>query len=818
MAFAARLGPLTEDLLQSLAPSDTEIDTQLPSSWLPDAVLRKLKTHPYLRTNPFEIEQRLEGLDEKFRVNNREALADALRLRLSSLSQQPSQWHPDVLHLLLELSDQPTFKSRLDSLDALQQSRELPPQEPPLKWEQIAREDGWGRDEDLWKSTSYSSDGSVDDDTGLVSAVESSEATSLAGDDEAPARSAQDYIVHPVASDALQVVLEAQSWRAIPSEPCVVSELQVVRDVLFMLRGLDCSLFDCTGQPVPSFRMAGTASETHSALMGSLADKGRRMRIIRQFIAQPQTVPHVQALQDCLSRRLAHFDGRLSAIESRFALPEGEVVVSLLAVTSELASCLEPALALSRIVSRLREATTSDTFYCLELLFDEIGVTQLAGKSDTFEVLVRVFIECLNIYLRPVQLWMREGKLLPGDESFFVTEPSTRVSLGETWRSRFQIRKTADGRPQAPSFIQPAVGDIYNAGRNMVVLRLLGKATTQLSSKAEPPLDYDALCPAGFELAPFADLFSAAFGRWVQSRCCETWAILKPTLVKDWGLFESLDALQALYLMADGRAAGTLCSALFAAKDTGWRDGYAVTMTGREAYALLRDPSRLVISFDEDLVRGNDSVRAVLPVIKVSYRVPWPVQMIVTTESMAHYQSIFTLLLQLKKAMHALHEARLPDDYDEDRPQSCLFYSTRHKLLWFCATIHTYLATQVLEPTAVQMKRDLESANSIEAMIAAQCRAMKLMTEQACLGHELTSVREKMLDILDLAVRLNHSQNSDCSEDLAETAVHLDQHARFVCRQLRSVASANSSLSSAKWHVLADMLQTGVRDDGRSLR
>ncbi|KAF4585533.1 gamma-tubulin complex component GCP5 [Ophiocordyceps camponoti-floridani] len=813
MAFAARLGPLSQDLLQSLAPSDTEIDTQLSCSWHPDAVLRKLKTHPYLRTNPFEIEQRLEGLDEKFRVNNREALANALRLRLNSLSRQPSQWHPDVLHLLLELSDQPTFKTRLDSLHTLQQSREPPPPESPLNWQQIAREDGWGRDEDLWKSTSYSSDGSVDDDTGLVSAAGSSEATSLAGDDETPARTAQDYIVHPVDSDALQLVLEAQSWRTNPSEPCVVSELQVVRDVLFMLHGLECSLFDRTAEPISGFRMAGTAPETHSALMSSLADKGRRMRTIRQFVAQPQTVPHVQALQDCLSRRLAHVDGRLSAMESRFALPGGEVVVSLLAVMSELALCLEPALALSRVVSQLRDATTSDTFHCLELLFEEIGVAQLAGKSDTFEVLVRVFVECLNIYLRPVQLWMREGKLLPGDESFFVIESSTHVSLGDTWQSRFQFRKTADRRPQAPSFIRPAVGDIYNAGRNMVVLRLLGKATAPLSSGAEPPLDYDALCPAGFELAPFADMFSAAFGRWVQSRCCETWAILKPTLVGDWGLFESLDALQALYLMADGRAAATLCSALFAVKDAGWRDGYAVTMTGREAYASLQDSSRLVISFDGDLVAGNDSVRAVLPVIKISYRLPWPVQMIVTTESIANYQSIFTLLLQLKKAMHVLHEARLPDEYREDRAQSCLFYATRHKLLWFCATMHTYLAMQVLEPTAVQMKRDLKSADSIETMIATHCGGMKLMTEQACLSHELTSVREKMLDILDLAVRLDDSQTNDCPEDLVEMAANLDQHARFICRQLRSVASASSSQSSAKWHVLADMLQTGVRDD-----
>ncbi|PFH61284.1 hypothetical protein XA68_17797 [Ophiocordyceps unilateralis] len=843
MAFAARLGSLVEDLVQSLAQSTGQSTSSLPASWFPDAVLRKLKTHPYLRTNPFEIEDRLEGLDERFRVNNREALADALDLRLRSLLQHPSQWHPDVLHLLLELSDQPTLKTCLDSLKLLPPSRELPPEDPPLRWEQVAREDGWGQDEDLWKSISYTSDDSAEDDTGRLSAVETSDVTSIPGD-ETPARSAEDYIIYPAASDALQSVLETQAWRTrsprdaprTSTPRIVISELQVVREALFMLHGFECSLFDSLAEPIPAFQMAGTALETHSALMGSLADNGRRMRVIRQFVAQPQTVPHVQALQDCLTRHLADVDRRLSAIQARFASPENEVVVSLIAVMSELASHLEPVLTLSDIVARLQDAAPSDTFRCLELMFDEIGVARLAGKPGTYELLVRAFVECLNIYLRPVQLWMREGKLLPGDEPFFITEPSSRVSLGDTWQARFQIRKTADGRPHAPTFLQPAIGDIYNAGRSMVALRLLGKATaiTRPSHRDEPPLDYDALCPTGFELAPFADLFNNAFERWVQSRYRETWATLKSTLVEDWGLFASLDALRALYLMADGRAAATLCEALFArldSTDADWRDRYVLTTAGREAFASLLDPSRLVISVDPEFsptsAIGNGTVRAALPGIKVSYRLSWPVQMIVTAESRAHYQSVFTFLLQIKRAMYALHKTRLLDKHrtnQKSRGRRSLFYSTRNKLLWFCATIHTYLATQVLEPTAVQMRRDIDSAQNVDAMIAAQCSGMKRMTEEACLGSELARVRERMLDVMDMAVKFENGQRhatgrdgrkeETCFEALGEMATDLDHHARFVCRELRSVASTSRSRpASAKWDILVDMLQAGVREE-----
>ncbi|RDA86604.1 hypothetical protein CP532_5974 [Ophiocordyceps camponoti-leonardi (nom. inval.)] len=822
MAFATRLGPLVEDLVQSLAL--TRSSAQSTSS-LSDAILRKLKSHPYLRTNPFEIEDRLEGLDERFRVNNRDALADALSQRLRSLFQAPSPWHPDVLHLLLELSDQPTFKTRLQSLEALKKSRELPPEDPPLRWEEVAREDGWDRDGDLWRSPGYSNDDSDSDDVYQLSVAESSDATSV-HDDQSP--SAEDYVIHPSTSEALKPVLEAQGWRTKSSQstPCTaVPELQVVREVLFMLHGFECSIFNGAVDLVPDFEMADMAPETYRALIGSIAVTGRRMHVLRRFVAQSQTVPHVQALQDCLCRHLADFDRKLSAMEARFASPEGEIVVSLIAVMNEIDSSAEPLLTLSEIVTRCEDASFSNPFRHLELIFDEACVAQVAGKPETYELLVRVFVECFNVYLRPVQLWMLEGKLLPGDEPFFVTEPSSRVPMGDTWRSRFQIRKTAEGRPFAPSFLQSAVDDIYKAGKNMVTLRLLSKekVETSLALRQELHLDYDVLCPAGFELAPFADLFDAAFGRWIKSRSRQLAAKLKSSLVKDWDLVASLDSLRELYFMAEGRAAATFCEGLFVrldSADAGWSDRFALTTAGREAFASLLDPSRLSISVDPDcLPKGNESVRAALAGIKVSYRLPWPVQMIVTAESMAHYHAVFTLLLQIKRAMYALHRTISRDKSWVERQsegQRCLFYSVRCKLLWFCTTLQTYLAMQVLEPTGAKMRCDLESAGDVDAMIAAQCNKTERMAQEACLDCEVAPIRERMLDVLDLAVKLEYVQRQQkaglCFDSLSDIAAEFDQLARFVCRELRGAARRSSSPASTKWDILADMLQTGVRD------
>ncbi|KAM4056065.1 spindle pole body component [Hirsutella rhossiliensis] len=833
MAFAARFGALTEELVESLTQSLAQTNPDKFRSAC-DASLRKLRTHPYLRTNPFEVDSCLDGLDERFRVSHREALADALRQRLDALRRSPAKWHPEILYLLVELSDQPASKTRLSDLELPGQQVVQEPDAPPLRWEDVAREDGWDQDEELWKAVSYSSDDSAgqDDDHGSASA--SSDATSVARDGDSTARSAEDCIIHPDDHGTLNSIRQEQAWRIKDRPPAsapkiAVPEAQAVREVLFMFHGLECSLFNGAVSPSPAFQLADTAWETHESLMGALAESGRRLRVLRLFATQPQTIPHIQALQDCVARHLGQLDRMLAEIEARFASPKGEVVVSLMGLMGELAPRLEPLFALSSIIVQVRQARESDTFRYLELIFVETSEAQLTGKPGTFEFLARIFIECFNVYLRPIQRWMNEGKLIPGNELFFISESSSDVPLGDTWRSRFELRKTPDGRLHGPNFLQPAVSNIYNAGKNIVVLGLLGQHDAAASRHVDKePLDYDSLCPRGFELAPFPDLFGAAFDRWIQSQYRKTSRTLKNALLGTWGLSTSLDALRTLYLMSEGRAASMLCEGLFARLDTmdeGWHGRYALTATGHEAFSSLLDTSRLSISVDSAGYRlpasqGRVSVRAALPSVRVHYRLPWPVRMIVTAESLALYQSIFTFLLQIRRAMHAMHKRKILDDYWTDREswdERGLFYSMRHKLLWFYSTVQTYLATLVLEPIERQMRHDLEAAEDIDAMIAVHASAMKHIIEQACLGSRLAPIREGMLDVLDLAIKLEHGDGRGGADGLflgvlRETAADFERHLRFICGGLRSVARASSSAHAAKWDILADMLQAGIGD------
>ncbi|RBR17990.1 hypothetical protein FVER53590_07885 [Fusarium verticillioides] len=881
MAFAARLGALTGELVEAVTSTSAETNPRFKAQR--DAALQRLKSHPYLRTNQFEVEHQLDGLEERFRVNGRDALADALIERREQLRQIHSNFHPEVLYLILELSDQPTYYSKLSDLDALKTGPS--DSELELRWEDIADEDGWEDDPAIWKTIKYTD--SSDDE--LYEDDSKSESEASTNPSDVPVgRTAEDLIISPEDMTKLHEIRGAQGWRIEKptdasghARKVPVTEFQIVREVLFMLQGLDTTLFGPSGTVNPAFQMGHLKWDTHKALLSYFSEAGRQLGILRDFVSKPQRASHIQVLQDTVAKRLDDLDRKSTGIESRLVAPENNVVVSLLSIKGDLATSLEPLYSLSNIIAQIQNVPNQGTFRYLELLFDDASMAQLSGKLDFYEFLARIFVECFNVYLRPIRLWMEEGKLIPGDKIFFVSQVPSQVSPSKIWREQFRLRRTADGKLHAPNFLQPAAAKIFNAGKNIVILKRLGRWISPGSEWTiqEPPLHYDTLCPEGLELAPFSELFDSAFDAWIQTKYNTSSTTLRNTLFEECGLWSALEAMERLYFMSDGAATEAWTSSLFGkldALDPNWNNRYSLTSVAQEAFTTLVDMTRISIYISPTglkvpLLKARDSVKSVLPSTKVNYRVAWPIRMILSEDSNTQYDAIFTLLLQLKRALHVLHKRKILENYwiDHDNwDERALYYSLRNNLLWFCTTLQTYLATLVLAPNCAKMRQDMQEAHDVDAMMRVHAAFLKQVVDEACLGSRLTPIRECFLDMLDLAIRLEQAQtvnmtketermqqfsrlstrnlsptpgtpglkskyvdSSDEEDDgekdrsrtlkmgkpfmtvLKEIKSDYDRHLRFVCGGLRSVARATSDAQSAKWDILAEMFQTGCRDE-----
>lgn len=195
-----------------------------------------MRNSNYPRTNQFDVSSQLQGLDEKFRVYDEDELADALKERVAKITKSQSKWSPEILHLLLELSDRPLINSKVKDLEFLKGPDNTG---PPLRWKDLVAEDPLLREKRIWKNVDFtaesSDDGFGDSDR---DGSELTEETTESSVDEVSGRRPEDYIVGVASRESLLELRNAQFWLKDPSVGGVkldtvkrpLTELQAIRE------------------------------------------------------------------------------------------------------------------------------------------------------------------------------------------------------------------------------------------------------------------------------------------------------------------------------------------------------------------------------------------------------------------------------------------------------------------------------------------------------------------------------------------------------------------------------------------------------------
>ncbi|KAL2197442.1 Spc98 family-domain-containing protein [Corynascus similis CBS 632.67] len=920
MAHLAQLGALADDLVAAV--------TGIPESQrgrrnaLRETVLRSLRGHTFTRTNQFEVEDRLNGLEERFSVVGRDGLAEALRARRDALEPCRNQFTPEILHLLLELADQPAQNSKLSDLDALVEPEEEAP--PPLTWRDIAREDGWKQERDIWRFVDYSIGSSDDEEMDEQSEATLESLTTASSAEDQHRRTAHDLAFKPQGADVLKQVSDAQAWRHASAvdedgkpEKIPISTTQLLREALFMMAGLETSLFDLRCNLVTKYQLRGVSWDTYKALVKAFSECGRKLAPLRAYTEHKEHSPLLQVFQGCLQEALRSLDLELSSIQAPLVAIKEEVLVSLIGVLEELSPKLAPLYVLADIVRKVQEERNPHAFRYLELLYDAVGMAQLRDSRATYTLLGTIFFDCFQVYLKPIRLWMEEGKLLHGDRTFFVSQSPTKLPLPQVWKGQFNLLRTPDGNLHAPRFLKPAIDRIFTAGKSIVVLKHMKQheATKKYRSTAEPAMDFATVCPETLQFAPFSELFGAAFQAWIQSKHHTAAATLRDLLFSSYGLSESIDALHHIYLMLDGARSDAFASSIFRHLDnfsSSWRDRFTLTEIAQEAFSACVDSYRLSADVDSrGLAHGalasRNSVRLSLPAIRLHYRLSWPVQIVIPEEGIRGYQTVFTFQLQVRRALSVLRHPIVPqqrrDSSGRDTVSVARYYLVRSKLLWFANTITTYLTTLVLAPNRARLQAELRcntattttqltasavTTADVDDMIAAHAEFVSRIVDESCQGAKLRPIREAILDVFDLAIRLADAQRAEVArleeeemevsrlsaaaspfkssisgraaegssrkrrrildeerdgdeEDeeegggglagkwmvgrrdiggegkphaavLRDLDAEFEKHLRFVTGGLKGVARASKGDAAAKWDLLAEMLEVGIKD------
>lgn len=740
--------------------------------------MKDLRHHKFGRTNQFNVSASISGLVEKSYVLNNHPVADALAVRASELESASYKWTPEMLALLLHLSDKPAQKSRVQDLETEQPST---PQ-PSLTWQDIFGDDPIGNASGIWASIDYQG-ASSDEDTAILSEDGSARtiSTALSSTGGAPDVASLESLVISVDETILGPIEQEQSWRSNQGEHVVVQELQVISEILHMLQGLPSSLFECEndiGHVTPHDKYV-TDNCSRAAIWSALdrmADLGTQVNALRAFVQRSQRSPLLQRLSARISKRLQDFNSFMSDIGSRYIGFSGQKIVSIMALCEEIDSKFPRYIQLQSPETPLIDGIGLDEPYrILDELCNKTSEAQLYGNETEFETLAHMLLECLDTYMRPVRTWMEDGTLPKDEHEFFVGSSSNNEGLENFWTSRYHLR-TYDGHIRAPAFLTDFTTTIFNSGKSVAFLRELGVQPAPIPSTTTTPQSFDYTTILGTKastsLIPLSTHLHTHLHTYLSTHTNHhtTWPHLRQTLFTTHNLPRTLTALSTIHLSSNGTLFTAFADALFArldAREPDWANAAILTDLARSCFGEAEDvePRLLEVMVRERRPLGRSS--KVLEGVEVMYRVPWMIANVVRPETGGVYNTLMTLLLQLYRPIsllscQPLRQSLLPstsatqESPSAPDPESLPAMSTqalalRHTLLHTLLTLQHHL-TFNLHALSLRLHTEIEHAPDLPGLIAAHAEYMTRLARVGMLEIELKTAREAVRGLCDVGV------------------------------------------------------------------
>ncbi|WEW56183.1 hypothetical protein PRK78_001620 [Emydomyces testavorans] len=789
MAAALRISALTDELIAIIANIQDQSSPRFNN--LKILARKSLKQSLAGRVDKFEVTRRLDGLQEKFQVVGNDRLADALQLRLAELDTRKCHWAPEALCLLLELSDRPATNSIPDKLELFK------PPDPPsvLTWSNLGVSDL--DQQDIWKDIDYA-DGSSDDNLSLASSDISipriiPQSFKVPLDEHIPQ---EDIYLTVEDEDLVSSIQNGQAWRCTPKatgpvEDCtgVLTELQIIRETIFMLHGLPNSLFwhvDDSIEVDRRFSLCHASTEALKSVLRSFADLGVRIRTLRMFGKRPQQIPVLQMFQRELESLVSDFDVFLSNTQAQAHWP----CVSILKLFDDVRKQSKLLVELASLIVRLEECTEQSSFLCLDLLYELVCAKQAAVEDADFRTVAKLFFKCFESYARPIQLWMRSGTLNESLGSIFVKQSDASTDLKSLWNEWFVLEEVS-GKVYGPKFLHPAAGKIFTTGKSMIFLRHLGITPESLNFAKAPAIGYEDIFPTDnpSPLVPFSGLLERAFEQLVNVNHTIASSALRTELDKTCGLWLSMEALDYIYLGKDIALLMVVDQRIFDLIDKGrqsWNDRFLLTENLQQAFGhlLCLDASRLIARSikvpPREFERHCRSVK-ILKALSVDYVLPWPVANIISKQAMFTYQRVSTFLMQIRRAKYVLEKQSFSKSrcfrLETYTREDVLSFSIRHHLLWFLNILYYHLTEVVISSSSAKMRKAMSQARDVDGMISVHGSFTTSLEEQCLLSKSLEPIYQAVISILDLCLQFSDVQAARYAEYQYD---HANQSATFL--------------------------------------
>uniref|UniRef100_A0A9J7XAQ5 Gamma-tubulin complex component n=1 Tax=Cyprinus carpio carpio TaxID=630221 RepID=A0A9J7XAQ5_CYPCA len=244
-----------------------------------------------------------------------------------------------------------------------------------------------------------------------------------------------------------------------------------------------------------------------------------------------------------------------------------------------------------------------------------------------------------------------------------------------------------------------------------------------------------------FELTLRSCLYPHIERRYIE--CCGN---LMRTLKKDYRLLGYLQAMRNYFLLEAGDTMYDFYTAIFdkVLEKESWQQLAFLNVQLQEAVGQRHpeDSSRLSIFLETiDPARKKQPVNN-LDGLTLSYKVPWPVDIVISSECQKIYNQVFLLLLQIKWAKYSLDTLRFSDltvaakkqeggQSEESQAKEPVnqqihrMFLLRVKLMHFVNSLHNYIMTRILHSTGLEFQHQVQEAKDLDQLIKIHYRYLQ---------------------------------------------------------------------------------------------
>ncbi|CDO73818.1 hypothetical protein BN946_scf185015.g147 [Trametes cinnabarina] len=480
-----------------------------------------------------------------------------------------------------------------------------------------------------------------------------------------------------------------------------------------------------------------------------------------------------------------------------------------------------------------RASPSAITAVLLDALLDALQERVSMGDGVTARALSRVFGASVEPVWAMMHRWMRDGmpvrdtpaalaqRAVTGalPDEFFVEDNEVLMLDPDFWSDGFDLRDRQTGeegnnrRPASvPVFLIHVAELVLATGKETGLLRALG-VSSPFDGDGTGLTDRDGVQPWMSDWRSFRDILDKPGGH--EGRDSEALvdplspeaaiassenlskvvydellpyseqahAVLTKVLVEDCDLWEHLNAIEDLYLMRRGDAMSHFVDIVFA------RD--VVAMYPGRARWSRRLPRPLSSSRVPSQERNVAQTVRALDGLLIEYAVPFPLTYIFGPRTTKVYSSIFTLVLQIRRAKNVLEKILVRGGVlgRQMDAEMKVFYAMRGRLSWFVNTFLNFITTNVIHTQILKFHDAFRGAKSLDDMIRLQNEHLDKLEGRSLLQRNTAALHRAIMSILDMSLHYTDcfvSFAGDTTHDISRASLRVvSRRSRHRSRRLR---------------------------------